>query len=219
MQQENSRPALLLIDIQQGLDDEAYYGGNRNNPDAEVNAQSILEEWRGRRLPVFHIQHSSQNPASPLHASRPGFAIKNEVKPAPGELVLVKNVNSAFIGTDLKERLDQADVKTVVIVGLTTNHCVSTTARMAGNYGYRVILVSDATATFDRVGINGEKYDAETMHLTSLASLNDEFATVVNTEDLLDIIAYQERKHEPLFDFEETVDSILKERKGSEPHE
>ena len=210
---------MLLIDIQQGLEDEAYYGGNRNNPDAEVNAGRILARWRALGLPIFHVQHSSQNPASPLHASKPGFAIKDEVKPILGEPVLVKTVNSAFIETDLKERLDQTGIRTLVIAGLTTNHCVSTTARMAGNYGYRVILVSDATATFDRVGINGEKYDAEIMHLTSLASLNDEFAEVVNTEDLLDIIAYEERKHEPLFDFEETVDSILKERKGSEPHE
>lgn len=181
----SAKPALLLVDIQKGLDDEAYYGGNRNNPDAEVNAQRILVRWRALGLPIFHVQHSSQNPASPLHKSNPGFAIKDEVKPVPGEPVLVKNVNSAFIGTGLKERLDQADIKTVVIVGLTTNHCVSTTARMAGNYGYQTILVADATATFDRVGINGEKYDAETMHLTSLASLNDEFAEVVNTETLV----------------------------------
>ncbi len=219
MKLKNQKPALLLIDLQKGFDNEAYYGGNRNNPDAEANAQRILERWRALDLPIFHVQHSSQNPASPLHASNPGFAIKDEVKPAPGEPVLVKNVNSAFIGTDLKEQLDEAQVKTVVIVGLTTNHCVSTTARMAGNYGYETILISDATATFDRVGIKGEKYDAETIHLTSLASLNGEFAEVVNTEDLLDTIAYEARKHEPPFDFDETVDNILKERKGSEPHE
>ena len=185
MQLENSRPALLLIDIQQGLDDEAYYGGNRNNPRAEANAWRILDQWRKLSLPVFHVQHSSQNSESPLHASKPGFAIQKIVQPLPGEPVLVKHVNSAFIGTDLKERLDQAGINTLVIMGLTTNHCVSTTARMAGNYGYRVILVADATATFDRVGIKGEKYDAETIHLTSLASLNHEFAEVVDTETLV----------------------------------
>ncbi len=212
---KDKKPALLLIDIQRGLENEAFYGGNRNNPDAEVNAQRILEQWRALRLPVFHVQHSSQNPESPLHQSNPGFAIQEAVKPLPGEPVSVKNVNSAFIGTDLKDQLDQAGIETVVIVGLTTNHCVSTTARMAGNYGYRVILISDATAAFDRVGIHGEKYDAETIHLTSLASLNHEFAEVVDTEDLLDIIAYEESKHEPTFDFEKTVSDILEERKSS----
>ena len=185
MKLKNQAPALLLIDIQKGLEDGAYYGGNRNNPDAETNARRILDQWRDLSLPVFHVQHSSQNSESPLHASKPGFAIQEVVQPLPSEPVLVKHVNSAFIGTDLKERLDQARIKTLVMVGLTTNHCVSTTARMAANYGYSVILIADATATFDRVGIKGEKYDAETMHLTSLASLNHEFAEVVDTETLV----------------------------------
>ena len=182
---KDQNPALLIVDVQKGMNEEAYYGGNRNNRGAEANMRLILERWRTRRWPVFHIQHSSQNPESPLHASRPGFEIKDEVSPQVGETVIVKSVNSAFIGTDLKKRLDEAKINTLVIVGLTTNHCVSTTTRMAGNYGYQTFLVSDATATFDSVGIRGEKYDAETIHLTSLASLNREFAEVVDAETLL----------------------------------
>jgi nicotinamidase-related amidase len=185
MQLKDRKPALLLIDIQQGLKEEAYYGGNRNNPEAEANARRILDRWRELSLPIFHVQHSSQNTKSPLHASKPGFTIQEIVQPRPGEPVVVKNVNSAFIDTDLKEQLDRAGIKTLVIVGLTTNHCVSTTARMAANYGYETILIADATATFDRMGINGEQYDAETIHQISLASLNDEFATVVDTETLV----------------------------------
>ena len=100
----------------------------------------------------------------------------------------MKDVNSAFIGTDLKEQLDAMAINTLVIVGLTTNHCVSTTVRMAGNYGYETILISDATATFDRVGINGEKYSAEIIHLTTLASLKDEFAEIMSTEELLRLL-------------------------------
>ncbi len=213
MQLKNGKSALLLIDIQKGLKEEAYYGGNRNNPGAEANARRILDQWRKLNLPLFHVQHSSPNTESPLHASKPGFALQEVVQPRPGEPVLVKNVNSAFIGTNLKEQLDQLEIKTLVIVGLTTNHCVLTTVRMAGNYGYETILIADATATFDRTGINGERYDAETIHQISLASLNDEFATVVDTEDLLDTIAYEVSKDEPVFDFEETIDDILKERK------
>lgn len=185
MQLKNGKSALLLIDIQKGLKDESYYGGNRNNSGAEANARRILDKWRELSLPIFHVQHSSQNTESPLHASKPGFALQEIVQPWPGEPVLIKHVNSAFIDTNLKEQLDQLGIKTLVIVGLTTNHCVSTTARMAGNYGYETILIADATATFDRMGINGEKYDAETIHQISLASLNDEFAEVVDTETLI----------------------------------
>lgn len=188
MKWREQRPALLLVDIQKGMDEEAYYGGNRNNRDAELKAASILATWRKLELPIFHVKHSSQNPQSPLHHTHSGFAIKEEVQPQGNEPVIVKNVNSAFIGTDLKERLDAQNIKKLVVVGLTTNHCISTTVRMAGNLGYETILIADATATFDRIGINGERYDAELIHLTALANLQEEFAAIVNTKDLLEQI-------------------------------
>ena len=185
MKLRERKPALLLIDIQKGFEDEDYWGGNRNNKDAEIKSGQILNQWRALNLPVFHIRHSSQNPNSKLHASHKGFEIHDSVKPISGEPVITKNVNSAFIGTDLKEQLDEQGINTLVIVGLTTNHCVSTTTRMAGNYGYHTILISDATATFDRMGINGEKYSSEIIHLATLANLKDEFAEILDTDQLL----------------------------------
>ncbi len=179
-------PALILVDIQVGFDDHGYWGGERNNPDAENKAKKLLDYWRANELPLFHIQHCSTTPASLLAESHPGNAIKEIVKPGPGEPVIKKSVNSAFIGTDLKARLDAAGVTTVVIAGLTTDHCISTTTRMAANYGYDTYVISDATATFPKTGINGEYYDAETMHLTALAQLNGEFAHVLTTAELLE---------------------------------
>jgi len=177
--------ALLLIDIQKGFDDEDYWGGNRNNKDAEAKAAEVLRKWRELDLPVFHIIHSSQNPKSRLHKSHPGFEIKDEVKPIGGEPVIEKDVNSAFIGTDLKERLKEQKINKIVILGMTTNHCISTTTRMAGNLGFDVLLLSDVTATFDRKGIDGEVFSAEIIHQTALASLNREFAEVISMEELL----------------------------------
>ncbi|WP_456312497.1 cysteine hydrolase family protein [Pseudomonas shirazensis] len=188
MKLRDKNPALLLIDVQKGFNDEDFWGGNRNNKDAETKMAQILEKWRSLQLPVFHIVHSSIHSHSKLNASNPGFQIKDEVKPFEGEPVIEKNVNSAFIGTDLKERLDKQQITDLVIVGLTTNHCVSTTTRMAGNYGYNTFLIADATATFDRIGINGEKFDSELIHQTSLASLNGEFAEVITTEKLLELV-------------------------------
>ncbi|MBS9779289.1 MAG: cysteine hydrolase [Moraxellaceae bacterium] len=177
--------ALILIDIQKGFDKEEHWGDNRNNKHAEKNCAILLKKWRELKLPIFHIQHSSDNPQSPLHKSQAGFAIKNMVQPIDGEPVIEKNVNSAFIGTDLQQRLTEQKINNLVIVGLTTNHCVSTTTRMAGNFGFNVWVVSDATATFDRVGANGEKFSAETIHQTALASLHDEFAEIMTTEQIL----------------------------------
>lgn len=182
---QNTNPALILIDIQQGFDNIDYWGGERNNPDAELNARRLLDHWRENNLPIFHIQHCSVNPNSLLNENNPGNAIKDVVKPLPGEPVIKKSVNSSFIGTDLQQRLNEADIDTVVIVGLTTEHCVSTTTRMAGNYGYNTFVVADATAAFPKTGIKGEHYSAEAVHLSALAQINNEFATVLNTEDVI----------------------------------
>ena len=176
--------ALLLIDIQKGFEDINYWGGGRNNPDAEEKAGQLLRLWREKHMPVFHIKHCSTTPDSPLLEGKPGNEFHDAVKPLPGELVIKKEVNSAFIGTSLKGQLDNSGIKQLVMVGLTTDHCISTTARMAGNFDYEVYLVSDAIATFDKTGVNGERYSARLIHDTALASLNMEFATVINTFDL-----------------------------------
>ena len=176
-------PALILIDMQEGFDES--YWGTRNNPQAEANIAKLLGAWRGKSWPVIHVHHHSQNEASPLHPNNSGCAVKPEFKPVEGEPVFQKRVNSGFIGTNLEQELRARDLTELVIVGLTTDHCVSTTTRMAANFGFTVQLVSDATATFDRVGPNGQHYTADQMHDLALASLHNEFATVVETAQLL----------------------------------
>lgn len=178
---------LILVDVQQGFIEADYFGGNRNNPDAESNMSRILQVWRDTKRPIFHIKHNSINANSPLRPNQPGNAIKPDVAPQGDETVIEKTVNSAFIGTDLEVRLKNASINEVLIIGLTTNHCVSTTTRMAGNLGFKTYLVSDATATFDRKGLDGKIYPAQQLHDTELANLNDEFATVINTATVLEI--------------------------------
>ena len=183
MQSLPQNAVLLIIDVQVGFDEPVW--GNRNNPYAEQNIARLLDAWRKTNRPVFHAQHLSLSPNSPLRATHPGSAIKEAVLPQKGELLFQKHVNSAFIGTDLEQQLRAHGYDTVVIVGLTTPHCVSTTTRMAGNLGFQTFLVSDATAAFDMVGHDGRQYGAEEIHAVSLATLNGEFATVVETETLL----------------------------------
>jgi nicotinamidase-related amidase len=148
-----------LIDVQQGLDDPRH--GERNNPEAERNMAALLAAWRRARRPVIHVQHMSQNPESPLRPERPGNAFKPEVLPRSGEAVFQKNVNSAFIGTALEAHLRARQIDTLVLVGLTTDHCVSSTTRMAANLGFHAVVVSDGTATFERTGPDGEHHSAE----------------------------------------------------------
>jgi nicotinamidase-related amidase len=175
-------PALILIDIQKGFANVEYWGGQRNNPDAEFRASELLGVWRENGLPVFHVQHCSTIPTSPLHETHPGNQFNDLVAPIEKEPIIKKNVNSAFIGTDLQTQLDNAGITTLVIAGLTTDHCISTTTRMAGNLGYETFLVAAATATFDKKGMNGQIFPAELIHQTALASLDREFATVITTD-------------------------------------
>ncbi|MCI0349997.1 MAG: cysteine hydrolase [Acidobacteriales bacterium] len=178
-----SKPALILIDIQQGFDDPRW--GGRNNPKAEGKAAELLQEWRKQRAPIFHVQHSSRLPDSPLRPNQPGWEIKKEVAPQPGEPRFNKDVNSCFIGTGLEQELRRQGISEVVICGLTTDHCVSTSVRMGGNLGFKIYVPSDATATFDRKGPDGKTYSAQQMHETALASLHDEFATVATSQQII----------------------------------
>ena len=179
----SSNTALLLVDVQQGLDDPRW--GARNNPDAEQRIADLLAVWRARGQPVIHVQHSSLVPKSPLREGEPGHAFKVQAQPIGGEPVFRKHVNSAFIGTDLEAHLRAHGIESLVIVGITTDHCVSTTARMAANLGFDVTVVDDATTTFERRGPDGALYSADLVHRVELASLNGEFATVRSSQEIL----------------------------------
>jgi nicotinamidase-related amidase len=175
--------ALLLVDVQRGFDDPIW--GRRNNPELEARIAELLGAWRAFGRPVLHARHMSTITASPLRPGQRGNDFKAEAEPRPGEPVFEKRVNSCFIGTSLDAELRRAGIGGLVVAGLTTNHCVSTTARMAGNLGYGVWVVSDATATFDRTGPDAVRYPAELVHAMALSDLNGEFASVTDTRSLI----------------------------------
>lgn len=175
--------ALVLIDVQQGFFDPSW--GERNNPEAEANIARLLFAWRQTGRPIVHAHHDSQAPTGCFRPGTPGNLPMAEAEPFPGEPVYHKRVNSAFIGTGLEEDLRVKGVETLVIVGLTTNHCVSTTARMAGNLNFNTFVVSDATATFARATVDGRMRPAQEVHDGALSDINEEFAAIVTTEEVL----------------------------------
>lgn len=178
-----SNAALIVIDVQRAFEDPSW--GQRNNPDAEKMIARLLAQWRATKRPVIHVHHRSKRPEGLFHSDRAGAQVKPEALPLPGEAVIYKSVNSSFIGTDLEARLRHEEIEAVVVVGITTDHCVSTTVRMAGNFGFDTYVVSDATATFERVGPTGIHFAAQLMHDTALASVNGEFAKVLDTATVL----------------------------------
>jgi len=171
------------IDVQQAFLDPRW--GERNNPQAESNIARLLAAWRSSGRPIRHVVHDSVEPNSLLRPDSPGNAIQAVAAPKAGEPIYRKHVNSAFIGTNLESDLHHDGIDTLVIVGLTTNHCVSTTARMAGNLGFSTLVVSDATASFARPALDGTLRPAEAVHSAALSDLQGEFATVVDSVEVL----------------------------------
>lgn len=182
MSQISSDTALLIIDVQKGFDDPEW--GNRNNRDAEKQIQRLLETWRETGRPIIHVQHMSCEGESPLRPNQQGNEFKPETAPRAGEPVFQKEVNSAFIETNLETHLHDREIQSIVITGLTTNHCVSTTTRMAENLGFNPIVVTDATAAFEQEGVDGQKHSAATVHEVALANLRDEFAVTVTADEI-----------------------------------
>lgn len=177
------RTALIVVDFQVGVDDPRF--GPRSTPEAEANVARLLAAWRTQGRPIVHVQHMSVEPDSPLRPGLPGNAIKPEARPLPGEPLFQKSTSSAFVGTALEPHLRELGVTDLVLVGTNTDHCVSATARSATDLGFRTVVVSDATATFGRTAPDGAWFEADLMHRTALASLDQESATIRSTADLL----------------------------------
>ncbi len=177
--------ALLVIDVQVAFDEMEAAGEHRNNPDAVARVADLLAAFREAGALVVHIRHASTEPHSRLRRAAPGFAVRPEARELAGETVLEKSVNSAFIGTGLEPLLRARGIAAVAVVGATTNHCVETTTRMAGNLGFRALLVRDATWTFDRIGPDGDFHDAASVHAMTLANLHGEFAEIVRAAEVI----------------------------------
>ncbi len=180
--------ALILIDIQEGMDSPLW--GARNNPDAEDNAARLLAGFRALGAPVIHVRHISARSDSPLHPSQGGNAIKAAVAPQDEEPVLEKSTNSAFIGTDLEARLNALGTEDVVIAGLSTPQCISTSMRMAANLGFDVWLAHDACAAFETHARSDwaaslPAMSAQQIHDAEVSMLHGEFGTARTTSAIL----------------------------------
>ncbi|WLR43006.1 cysteine hydrolase family protein [Bacillus carboniphilus] len=175
---------LMVIDMQKAFDDSSW--GVRNNPNLEKEMEKVIRFWREKDQPIFFVKHVSDKEDSLFQGK--GKEFMDFISPQQKEYVIEKKVNSAFIETNLEEHLKEQGWNEIIITGLTTNHCVETTTRMASNLGFSPIVVSDLTATFNRKSINGEEYSAELVHEMSLANLKDEFAKVIHSNELLKIV-------------------------------
>lgn len=172
--------ALIMIDFQAGFLDPVW--GRRNNPDAEERALSLAGWAKLNGWPLHCVRHLSTEPGSPLRPETGGADFLAGFAPQEGDSLHEKSVNSAFIGTTLEADLRAQGLRHVVICGLTTPHCVSTTARMAANLGFAVTLAHDACAAFEANADTSwdpglPAMSAEAIHQTAISHLHGEFVT------------------------------------------
>jgi nicotinamidase-related amidase len=183
--------ALVVIDVQQGVNLLQHWGGRtgrRNNPAAEQNIAAVLEAWRQRELPVYFTAHDSLEAASPLKLRLETGRFIKGLEPRADEPVIAKSANSAFVGTGLEVALRRRRIHRLLFVGFFTNFCVETSVRMANNMGFDTYLAHDTCATCNRIGLNGEDYDPELVHALSVASMNREFCTAISTADAVALV-------------------------------
>lgn len=180
------KTALLVIDVQMGFVQRDAAGTLRSCLQAEPNIAALLTAFRASGDTVIHIHHHSKDANSVFRAGTPGVAVQPFAQPIDGEAVVIKHVNSGFIGTTLEADLRDAGINRLVMCGGVANFCVETTARMAGNLGFDVLYASDATWAYGATGPDGVEHSPEQVHSMSLCNLNGEFAQVLTTADILE---------------------------------
>jgi nicotinamidase-related amidase len=179
-----SDTALLIVDLQ----NDYFPGGAMELEGADAAAEraaAALAEFRRRGWPVFHVRHQSVRPGATFFLpGTKGAEIHPKVAPAAGEAVVEKNFPNSFRNTDLRERLEKAGVKQLVVAGMMTHMCVDASVRQAADLGYRVTLLADACATRAQ-SYGGESVPAKQVHAAFLAALNGLYAKVLPTTEAL----------------------------------
>lgn len=181
-----SRTPLMLIDLQRAIDDPRWAAeGPRNNPGAEAAAAALLARWRSLGWPVIHVRHDSTEPNSTYRPGQPGNDFKPETAPLPGETIVAKKVNSAFIGTELIHHLRDIGATSLVMLGVSTQNSFEATVRNAGNLGFAAYVAADGCFTFAKRDLRGKVWPAEDVHALSLAVMDGEYATVTSSAEIL----------------------------------
>ena len=177
-------PALVLIDIQND-----YFAGGRMTLEgadaAAENAARLLERFRQRGWPLFHVQHLSTRPnATFFIAGTDGVEFHPTVAPRAGEAVVQKNFPNAFRATKLDTELRSRGVTELVIAGMMTHMCIDTSVRAAFDLGFKIDLAFDACATRN-LRFGETELAAAQVHGSFIAALNGTFATARGTAQIL----------------------------------
>ncbi len=180
------KTALIVIDAQQEYFAPSGKVVLPGGPAAVERIATVLGWARTHGVPVIHVVHESRRPGPTIFApGSPGLAIHPKAAPAPGEPVVTKHLPGSFTGTPLEETLRTQGIERVILSGFMTQMCVDTTARQAAHLGFKVTVLSDASAAMDVKGPDGRVIPAADVHRTHLGSLTGFLADVTSSEALM----------------------------------
>lgn len=174
-----TRTAIIIIDMQNDFCSPGGFGEKLGNDITLTRAiipviQQLLQAAREAGIVVVHTREGhlpdlSDCPPAKLERSKKqgagigdvgpmgrilvrgeqGHAIVPELTPLDGEMVVDKPGKGAFYMTNLEHLLEQNNIESLLLCGVTTHVCVHTTLREANDRGYRCLVLEDATAAFD----------------------------------------------------------------------
>lgn len=177
--------ALLIIDVQNDYFPQGKYELVETFKALE-KVQFALEKFRAKQQLVIFVQHiNTGTDAIFFLPNTDGVEIHKAIMPMQDEPVVVKHAPDSFHQTELLKHLQSKNINELVICGMMTHMCIDTTVRVAKGHGYTVTLLADACATRD-LSWENVSIPAKTVQQVYLASLNQGFAKVVNTDVLFD---------------------------------
>lgn len=175
--------ALLVVDIQ----NDYFPGGAMELAGADqagACANQVLDAFRKKALPIFHVQHISTHPGATFFLpGSPGAGIHPSARPHGAEPVFQKHYPNSFRETPLLDHLRRHGIDRLAIVGMMTHVCIDTTTRAAADLGFTCQLVGDACATRAQ-SFDGVTVPAESVQAAFLASLDGWFAKVLPAREL-----------------------------------
>jgi nicotinamidase-related amidase len=174
---------LVIINAQQGLLDATQQG--RNNSEAEKNIESLLKQWRSKKMPIIHVKHVSDSPNSFFYRQSSGCNFLTCAEPLQSEKVVEKTRSSGFTETTLESLLKTIDADHIILAGFTANECIDATAKDSSALGFSTYVVGDATAMFDMKSTDGKLLKAERIHKLTLANIEAFYAKIISTRDLV----------------------------------
>lgn len=170
--------ALLVIDLQRGAFDGVRCPAVDSPERLFQNASTLIEAARAGGHVVVFIQHC-EGEGAPFEKGTDHWRLHESLVPLPGESAVQKKAASAFKDTDLSALLDARGIRNLILCGLQSEYCVSSTAQAALELGYGVRIASDGHGTWPENGQTAAEIENEVnLRLASLGAL------MAATEDL-----------------------------------